>query len=108
MIVYSFWASKPDDFEFSSGDSMTIPDQSLTVRDILLRYVRGQMTLPSDPDTSDDDDIDDYSRDSFDDFVDALDDFETGSLIVDNLRQSQQSSDDSETVDSSSNTDLSE
>lgn len=48
--------------------SETIPDQSLTVRDIMLRYTRGQITLPS-VETGDDDDIDDL--DMPDDVIDA-------------------------------------
>lgn len=54
----------------------TIPDLSLSVRDILERFTRGQMELPS-MDEGEDEDIDapDFN---FDDPVDALDALQNG------------------------------
>lgn len=55
--------------------SDTIPDQALTVRDIITRFSRGQMDLPP-VETGDSDDIDNSDR--FDDLVDASEAFERG------------------------------
>lgn len=80
--------------------SETIPDQSLTVRDIMLRYTRGQITLPS-VETGDDDDIDDL--DMPDDVIDAhnayLDGVDTSKRINEMIkRQKEQTSQDSSGV----------
>lgn len=63
--------------------SETIPDQCLTVREILTQFTRSGRELP-DIETGDDDDIDGYD-DTYDDIVDAFDARESS---VDNLRQS--------------------
>lgn len=67
--IYSLYGLHPDnDVEYVDPVSETIPDQSLSVREILTRYKRGDLSLSS-PDTGDDDDID--SDEDFDDLVDA-------------------------------------
>lgn len=69
--IYSLYGLHPDnDVEYVDPVSETIPDQSLSVREILTRYKRGDISLPS-VETGDDDDID--LDDDFDDLVDASD-----------------------------------
>ncbi len=69
--IYSLYGLHPDnDVEYVDPVSETIPDQSLSVREILTRYKRGDLSLSS-LETGDDDDID--SDDDFDDLVDASD-----------------------------------
>lgn len=70
------WYDFPHDVEEIVGESMTIPDQSLSVRDILMRYTRGQLDL-SEIETGDDDDYDTES-DEFEDLVDAQESFVRG------------------------------
>lgn len=68
----SFYVNPPQpDFEVVNPESDTIPDQSLSVRDILMRFTRGEISIPP-PETGDSDDIDD-DHDQFDDLVDAFD-----------------------------------
>ena len=67
--IYSLYGLHPDnDVEYVDPVSETIPDQSLSVREILTRYKRGDLSLSS-PEIGDDDDID--SDEDFDDLVDA-------------------------------------
>lgn len=84
MFVRSFWISEAVDAEVITDKSMTIPDQSLSVRDIIMRYRRGDMQL-SPIETGDDDNIDgdDYE---FEDMVDAQEYYERGMSVVDELR----------------------
>lgn len=70
MLTVRTYKSVIDDVEHNDPHSETIPDQSLSVRDILHRFTRGQMEIPP-VEVGDDDDID--SSDSFDDLVDAFD-----------------------------------
>lgn len=76
MKILSFYSDKVSDFDNNSVTlpSETIPDQSLSVQDILLRYARGDISLASRLD-GDDDDIDAPS--GYDDMVDAVDDYES-------------------------------
>lgn len=76
MKILSFYSDKVSDFDNNSVTlpSETIPDQSLSVQDILLRYARGDISLASRLD-GDDDDIDAPS--GYDDMVDAADDYES-------------------------------
>lgn len=62
--------------------SETIPDQALTVRDIITRFSRGQMELPP-LETGESDDID--SSDTFDDMVDASEAFERGAAAYNDM-----------------------
>lgn len=67
--IYSLYGLHPyNDVEYVDPVSETIPDQSLSVREILTRYKRGDLSLSS-PETGDDDDID--LDEDFDDLVDA-------------------------------------
>lgn len=69
MITKSFYGTHESDFEKLHGDSDTIPDQSLSVRDILYRFTRGSMSIPP-IEQGDDEDIDSPDT-SFDDLSDA-------------------------------------
>lgn len=83
------------EFEPHSSESETIPDESLTVRDILSRFVRGSMLVPP-VEQGDDDDID--QDDQFDDLVDAFDSVNSGYALA----QSLSAAHDAETPPSSS------
>lgn len=76
MKILSFYSDKVSDYDNNSVSlpSETIPDQSLSVQDILMRYARGDISLSSRLD-GDDDDIDLPS--GYDDIVDASEDFES-------------------------------
>lgn len=78
MKTRSFY-SPVDDKEKIFGESETIPDQSLSVRDIITRYRRGSMELPP-IETGDDDDIDAPDFD-FDD-ISAMDSVRIGNDIL--------------------------
>lgn len=68
-MVRSFYNSNPIDSESVSSDSVTVPDQSLSVRDILTRFRKGMLDVPpviSGPDADINDPVD-----RFDDLVDA-------------------------------------
>lgn len=75
MKVNSFWSPPESDFETVVGVSATIPDQSLSVRDILYRFTRGTMELPS-VESGDDESFDDIHH--FDDDLDAYESFQNG------------------------------
>lgn len=72
MAFLSFWDKHPNDFESVSSDTQTIPDQSLSVREILMRFTRGQMEMPP-IDEGEDDTFDTPLVSDFDDLVDAHD-----------------------------------
>lgn len=82
-IMYSFFNSPVSDFEVTSDEVLTIPDQSLSVRDILHRFTRGQMDIPP-IEQGDDDDI--YSDDSFDDLSDAFGSVSSGVELLDEMQ----------------------
>ena len=83
MKIRKFLDAHTIDHEHLSKEVVTIPDQSLSVRDILNNFTRGSLSIPP-VDTSEDDDI--LLDDSFDDLVDAFDCMESGSSLVDELR----------------------
>lgn len=72
MRIATFFQPVKDAEHLDINTRITIPEQSLTVREILQRFSRGTM-LPPDIDTGEDDDIDEDIENSFDDFVDAYD-----------------------------------
>ncbi|UPW41453.1 hypothetical protein [Dipodfec virus UA23Rod_1363] len=71
--------------EIGDSESETIPDQALTVRDIISRFTRGQIDIPP-IETGESDDIDDAV--SYDDIVDAAEDFNRVSSIVSSFNDS--------------------
>lgn len=71
MRISNFFQRVQDCEQLDLKTTLTVPDQSLSVRDILTRFSRGQLTIP-DLDTGNDDDIDAELSD-FDDMVDAMD-----------------------------------
>lgn len=77
--------------------SETIPDQALTVRDIITRFTRGQMELPP-LETGEPDGIDD--AESYDDIVDASEAFERGASVYQDIINSKQSQDGQKDKDS--------
>lgn len=81
----SFWDSTPIGVESVKGCSMTIPDQSLSVRDILNRYQLGsiQLSMPSSGEVSDDDYIDSFDSDM--DLVDAMHLVSDGNDLLSNI-----------------------
>lgn len=72
IMAYSFYSAVGNisDFEDNDPVSDTIPDQSLSVRDIIHRYTRGQIEVPP-IDQGEDQDIEDSDMD-FDSFDDAF------------------------------------
>lgn len=85
MYVRTFYNHVPMPPEHIEGQSQTIPDQSLSVREIIDRYRLGRIdTLPVE--TGDDDDIDSYG-DDFEDLVDANDAFSDGLEIKCSLQK---------------------
>lgn len=65
----SFFNPKQNDYEISSQEDLTIPDQALTVEDIINNFSRGGMSIPP-VEKGNDEDIDSDDFD-FDDIVDA-------------------------------------
>lgn len=86
MKVYSFYNPPSHDFEPVVHKSETIPDQSLSVRDILLRFTRGSMPIPS-IDSGDDDDIN--RPDDVSDMIEAQDQVLYGQKLLDEMRVTQ-------------------
>lgn len=72
MRIATFFQPVKDAEHLDINTRITIPEQSLTVREILQRFSRGTM-LPPDIDVGDDDDIDDDIENSYEDIVDAYD-----------------------------------
>lgn len=69
-----FLKHKSEQFEKNSTEDMTIPDQSLSVRDILRNYTRDGLSLPS-AESGDDDDFE-TPLNNYEDLVDAKEDIE--------------------------------
>lgn len=68
MLIHSFFDPQKDHEKVDTDTVITVPDQSLSVRDILTRFSRGQMEIPP-IDYGDDDDI----NAEVSDFVDIVD-----------------------------------
>lgn len=83
----SFWDDVHVDSEWNDGKSETIPDMSLSVRDILTRFTRGQMELP--PIETGDDETFDSPDVEFDDMIDAVSAVRDGQTIYESFRLSQ-------------------
>lgn len=71
IMVKTFFKPGKDVEKVDVNTVITVPDQSLSVRDILTRFSRGQIQIPP-VDYGDDDDIDAPLGD-FEDYVDAYD-----------------------------------
>lgn len=84
-MIRMFYSKEHNDKETITAPSQTVPDQALTVREILMRFTRGQMELPP-VETGDDDDIDDYSSNEFEDLVDAQEAYVRGQEQMDAIR----------------------
>lgn len=69
MIVRTFYNPPLSDYDFNSDEVVTIPDQSLSVREIIRRFTRDNIPL-GDFERGDDEDIDG------DDFLDEIDAFD--------------------------------
>lgn len=91
MKTYSFFGSKPFDFEVLSKKSDTIPDMSLSVREILQRYQVGSMVLPP-IETGDDDTFETPVEDSFEDLADASSAINSAVALSEELQRMQNSS----------------
>lgn len=74
------------DHDVVSSETETIPDQSLSVREILTRYTRDGMSLPQTP-WPDESDIDAAGHDDFDDITDAAASLARGNALVDEARR---------------------
>lgn len=85
IMAYSFYSAVGNisDFEDNDPVSDTIPDQSLSVRDIIHRYTRGQIEIPP-VDQGEDQDIEDSDMD-FDSFDDAFESAHVDSSLFGNL-----------------------
>lgn len=85
IMAYSFYSAVGNisDFEDNDPVSDTIPDQSLSVRDIIHRYTRGQIDIPP-VDQGEDQDIEDSDMD-FDSFDDAFESAYVDPGLFDNL-----------------------
>lgn len=77
------------DYDVVSSETETIPDQSLSVREILTRYTRDGMSLPQSP-WPDESDIDSAGHDDFDDITDAAASLARGNALVDEVRRTQE------------------
>lgn len=85
IMAYSFYSAVGNisDFEDNDPVSDTIPDQSLSVRDIIHRYTRGQIEIPP-VDQGEDQDIEDSDMD-FDSFDDAFESAHVDPSLFGNL-----------------------
>lgn len=72
----------PAEPEINDAESQTIPDQALTVRQILTNFTRSGIPLP-DYETGDPDDID--CDTSFGDIVDASESFERAASLYNDI-----------------------
>lgn len=86
------------DYDVVSSETETIPDQSLSVREILTRYTRDGMSLPLSP-WPDESDIDSAGHDDFDDIVDASASLARGNALVDDVRRTKETEHSSESGD---------
>lgn len=102
MVISRLGHRKKGDSEFTFGQSQTVPDQALTVRDIITRFRCGTMEIPP-YETGEPDDIDDPLS-HYDDLVDAFDDFERGVSAYRDM-QSHESPKSSESSDSPESSD---
>lgn len=84
----SFWDDTPITFDDIHGSSLTIPDQSLSVRDILNRYQLGsvQLQFPSSSEVSDNDYVDSFPGDL--DLVEASEMVSNGVDLLRNFNKS--------------------
>lgn len=90
MVVRSFWSEFSMDYEDYTGVvSDTIPDMSMSVREILQRYSVGAMDIPS-IETGEDETFD-TPVDEFEDLSDASQAFSVGQSIVEQYNSSTQS-----------------
>lgn len=91
MRIATFFQPIKDSEHLDVTTDITIPDQSLSVRDILQRFTRGQIIIPP-LETGDDDDIDSDTLDFFDP-VDALDSINSfkESMKFNNIKNSTES-----------------
>lgn len=85
IMAYSFYSAVGNISDFENNDpvSDTIPDQSLSVRDIIHRYTRGQIEIPP-VDQGEDQDIEDSDMD-FDSFDDAFESAHVDPSLFGNL-----------------------
>lgn len=85
IMAYSFYSAVGNisDFEDNDPVSDTVPDQSLSVRDIIYRYTRGQIEVPP-IDQGEDQDIEDSDMD-FDSFDDAFESAHVDPSLFENL-----------------------
>lgn len=85
IMAYSFYSAVGNisDFEDNDPVSDTVPDQSLSVRDIIYRYTRGQIDIPP-IDQGEDQDIEDSEMD-FDSFDDAFESAHVDPSLFENL-----------------------
>lgn len=85
MYVRTFYNHIPQPPEHIDGVSMAIPDQALTVREIIDRYRLGRIdNLPFEE--GEDADID-YDGDEFEDMVDAQDAYLHGSSLSESIQR---------------------
>lgn len=80
MRIATFFQPVKDCENLDLQTIITIPDQSLSVRDILHRFTRGQIELPP-IDVGEDDSID-ASLADFDDLTDAMDSIESANFSM--------------------------
>lgn len=91
MIVNFFTLRKDSHAEvLDTSTVITVPDQSLSVRDILTRFSRGQIEIPP-IDYGDDDDINSEVT-NFDDIVDAQNFMESAKVNLENISNEVQQS----------------
>lgn len=98
MVISRLGHRKASDSELMFGDSRTVPDQALTVRDIITRFRCGTMEIPP-YETGDSDDID-APLSQYDDIVDAFEDFERGVSAYGDIKSSMPSESESDVVES--------
>lgn len=83
MKIRSALHAQPNEFEALDEKSMTVPDQSLTVRDIITRFTRGQIAIPP-VETGESETFDDAH--SFDDMVDVADAIRVGNETLSRIQ----------------------
>lgn len=79
MRIATFFQPIRDNENLDMETTITIPDQSLSVKEILMRFRRGQIDIPE-IDYGPDEDID--SDESYDDISEALDSLNTSGEII--------------------------
>lgn len=88
MKVLSFFDLRHDPEKLDLKTVHTVPDQSLSVRDILTRFSRGQIEIPP-IETGEDDDIDSYAE-NFEDIVDAHESIALATSVIGNIQKAEQ------------------